>query len=169
MVEALSLGANDYVTKPIDFQVALARIETHLAHKRAVEDLRDSEERYALAVNGANDGLCDWNVMSGPGLLVAAVAIDPGPRDRARSAPNPNEWLMRVHPEDRRASCKPRCKDHLAHGTGHFESEHRVRHRDDTYRWVRCRGAAVQKPRRAWRRASPVRSPTSPKPSWPTR
>src|SRR5688572_15522352 len=48
VVEALSLGANDYVTKPVDFQVAVARIETHLEHKAAVADLRASEERYAL-------------------------------------------------------------------------------------------------------------------------
>lgn len=33
IVEAFRLGANDYVTKPIDFPVALARIGTHLSHK----------------------------------------------------------------------------------------------------------------------------------------
>jgi CheY-like chemotaxis protein len=36
VVEALSLGANDYVTKPIDYPVALARIETHLRTTRAI-------------------------------------------------------------------------------------------------------------------------------------
>jgi CheY-like chemotaxis protein len=35
MVEALSLGANDYVTKPLDFPVVLARIEAHLKMKQA--------------------------------------------------------------------------------------------------------------------------------------
>jgi serine/threonine protein kinase/CheY-like chemotaxis protein len=35
MVEALSLGANDYVTKPLDFPVVLARIEAHLKMKAA--------------------------------------------------------------------------------------------------------------------------------------
>jgi serine/threonine protein kinase/CheY-like chemotaxis protein len=35
MVEALSLGANDYVTKPLDFPVVLARIEAHLKIKAA--------------------------------------------------------------------------------------------------------------------------------------
>ncbi len=41
IVESLSLGANDYVTKPIDFQVLYARLGTQLALKRAEDDLRD--------------------------------------------------------------------------------------------------------------------------------
>src|SRR6266567_693702 len=39
-VAALTLGANDYVTKPVDFPVALARIEAHVARKHAEEALR---------------------------------------------------------------------------------------------------------------------------------
>ena len=35
IVKALAMGANDYVTKPLDFPVVLARVRTHLALKRA--------------------------------------------------------------------------------------------------------------------------------------
>ena len=35
VVEALDLGANDYVTKPIDFPIALARIRTQVTARRA--------------------------------------------------------------------------------------------------------------------------------------
>ena len=57
VVEALDLGANDYVTKPIDMQVMLARIRTQVARRRADESLRESHTRLALAVEGTNDAL----------------------------------------------------------------------------------------------------------------
>src|SRR5260370_29247072 len=44
IVTALDLGANDYLTKPIDFPVAVARIGTQLSHKKAQEALKESEE-----------------------------------------------------------------------------------------------------------------------------
>jgi adenylate cyclase len=40
IVGAFKLGANDYITKPIDFPVALVRIETQLSRKRAMEQSR---------------------------------------------------------------------------------------------------------------------------------
>jgi sigma-B regulation protein RsbU (phosphoserine phosphatase) len=45
MVEALELGANDYVTKPLDFPVVLARIRTQLALRRAVAQVKELEEK----------------------------------------------------------------------------------------------------------------------------
>jgi signal transduction histidine kinase len=44
IVSALDLGANDYLTKPIDFSVALARIRTQLSIKQAEESLREREQ-----------------------------------------------------------------------------------------------------------------------------
>ena len=39
IVGALELGANDYVTKPVDFPIAMARVKTQIARKRAEEAL----------------------------------------------------------------------------------------------------------------------------------
>src|SRR6185436_2494998 len=39
-IDVLKLGANDYVTKPLDFPVVLARTETQLSLKRAMEEIR---------------------------------------------------------------------------------------------------------------------------------
>jgi sigma-B regulation protein RsbU (phosphoserine phosphatase) len=46
IVEALELGANDYVTKPLDFPVVLARIQTQLALRRAVSPKEAAEHAY---------------------------------------------------------------------------------------------------------------------------
>ncbi len=40
IVEALRLGANDYVTKPLDFAIVQARVETQLSLKRSVDQIR---------------------------------------------------------------------------------------------------------------------------------
>ncbi len=44
IVDALELGANDYVTKPVDFAVALARVNTQISRKRAVERVASANE-----------------------------------------------------------------------------------------------------------------------------
>jgi diguanylate cyclase (GGDEF)-like protein/PAS domain S-box-containing protein len=142
IVEAFRRGANDYVTKPIDFQVAVARIRTHLSHKWAVEDLRVSEERYALAARGANDGLWDWNLASND--------VHWSPRwkamlgyEESEIGVSLDEWFTRVHPEDIKRVTEE-VGAHLAEGTAHYESEHRIRHRNGLFRWMLCRGAAVR-------------------------
>jgi signal transduction histidine kinase len=53
IVQALGAGANDYITKPVDFAVALARVQTHVARKRAEEQVRAANE----ALSRANEGL----------------------------------------------------------------------------------------------------------------
>ena len=97
IVAALERGANDYITKPFEFPVVLARIGTHLSLKRTVADLTESEERYALAMNGANDGLWDWNLLTNEVYWSprwkAVLGYEPG-----EIGVRPGEWLTRVHP-----------------------------------------------------------------------
>jgi len=100
IVKALDLGANDYLTKPIDFAVAVARIGTQLSHKKAQEALKESEERYALAARGSNDGLWDWNL--------SANVVHFSPRWKAmlgyqegEIGDRPEEWFDRIHDADR--------------------------------------------------------------------
>ncbi len=49
VVEALTLGANDYITKPVDFAVALARVQTQVARKAAEDQARRAVEALRLA------------------------------------------------------------------------------------------------------------------------
>jgi sigma-B regulation protein RsbU (phosphoserine phosphatase) len=62
VVSALDAGANDYVTKPLDFAVVLARVRTQVSLKRAVEQIRALErdlDRRHQALHAANQQMHD--------------------------------------------------------------------------------------------------------------
>jgi diguanylate cyclase (GGDEF)-like protein/PAS domain S-box-containing protein len=144
IVKALEMGANDYLTKPIDFPVALARIGTQLSHKKAQEALRESEERYALAARGANDGLWDWN------LVTSAIYFSPRWKAmlgflESEIEDRLEEWIGRIHDADRER-VKEEIAAHQKGLTPHFESEHRLLHKDGGFRWMLSRGLAVHDP-----------------------
>lgn len=70
VVQALKIGANDYVTKPVDFAVALARVNAQVERKRADETLRSANE----ALEGARNDL-ERKVSERSARLVEANAV----------------------------------------------------------------------------------------------
>jgi PAS domain S-box-containing protein len=106
------------------------------------EQLHQSQERYALAVSGANDGMWEWNsrtkqaYFSPRAKSMLGYAEDEIGDDVA-------EWQGRVHPDD-----LPRAltdlQAHLDGHSGRFEFEHRMRHKDGLWRWVLARAAVVR-------------------------
>ena len=142
MVEALQNGANDYITKPIDMAVTLARIRTQLAQRTLSTALRESEERYARAARGANDGLWDWDLEQDEIYFSPRWKEMLGYED-AEVRNRPDEWLSRVHPDDR-AHLDSAVAAHCRGETPQLECEHRVRSKDGTYRWMLTRGRAVR-------------------------
>ncbi len=142
MVEALDLGANDYVTKPIDINVVLARIRTQLARKQADVALRQNEERQALALNGANDGIWDWNLPTNEFYFSPAWQALLGLPEHEITS-KPDTWLSRVHPDDR-PLLQTDLNAHARNDTPKLENEHRIKHADGTYHWVLCRGRVVR-------------------------
>ena len=142
IVQALALGANDFVGKPIDLPVALARIRTQVLRKQAEDQLRESEERYALAMAGANDGLWDWKLTTDAIYYsprwAALIGYEP-----SELTATPDEWFSRVHDGDL-PRLRERLDAHIAGHSTHLEVEYRMRHRTGAYRWVLTRGQAVR-------------------------
>jgi diguanylate cyclase (GGDEF)-like protein/PAS domain S-box-containing protein len=140
---AMRAGAADYLVKgTIDAPLLERSIRYALEQSRTLQALRESEERYALSARGANDGLWVWD------LPAAEVYYSPRwksmlgfSEEEIGSAPD--EWFSRVHPDDAEI-LRSAVELHLRGETPHLESEHRMRCRDGSYRWMLSRGLAVR-------------------------
>jgi len=139
VVQALEMGANDYISKPIDFPVAFARIETHLALKHSDDALRRSEERFSLAMEGGTEGLWDWDLRND--------SVFYSPRWKAivgHEAELPNtlsEWFDRIHEKDI-DRIRTEINKHLDGISLRIDMTYRIQHANGTHRWVRTVGMA---------------------------
>ncbi|MBI5910808.1 MAG: EAL domain-containing protein [Betaproteobacteria bacterium] len=110
--------------------------------RRAETALRESEDRYALAERGANDGLWDWDLGADRIYFSPRWKSMLGYADRALGSA-PEDWFGLVHADDL-PTLKGRLAAHFSGEAEHFSAEHRVRHKDGTYRWVLTRGIAIR-------------------------
>jgi len=105
-------------------------------------DLVRSQERYELAARGANDGLWDWDLLTGKVFYSARWRKALGePEDGTDDTPA--VWLERVHDEDR-PGLEARIQGHLNGGETHLAAEYRIRYADGSWRWMLARGMAVR-------------------------
>ena len=142
-LEATNLGVTDFLLKQELNPLSLERsIRYAISHHRAIRDLAQSQERYALAARAVNDGIWDWDLESN------AVFFSPRWRallgqPEAAAHQTPDAWFELVHPDD-----LPRLQEaiasHLTGQTPHMQSEHRMRHADGSWRWVLTRGLAIR-------------------------
>ncbi len=140
---ALRNGAQDYLVKGrFDADHLRRAIRYALERWRADRALRESEERYALASRGSNDGIWDWDLREGR-LVVSPRWLHLLRLPSDARVGKPETWLARVHPDDQ-SSLADAISEHLAGKATHLEHEHRIARDDGEYLWVRCRGLAVR-------------------------
>ena len=142
VIESFDRGANDYVAKPIDAAVSIARIKNQVLIKESQRKLRASEERYALTAKGTNDGMWDWCLLTGDLYLSPRYREMVG-RHEEEWHPSGAEWMDLIHDEDRKRAVRD-LEAHLCGETSHFETELRMRDSDNSFRWMLCRGLAVR-------------------------
>lgn len=122
--------------------VALAVIAHDATAQMQVEaDLRESRERYALAIEAINEGLWDWDIPNGRLYISQRLQALLGVAERPSITPA--EWMEFVHPEDQRMflDC---VVAHFTGKTAHFSCEFRLADRGDGVRWMLDRGRALR-------------------------
>jgi diguanylate cyclase (GGDEF)-like protein/PAS domain S-box-containing protein len=158
ILNALLADANDYVTKPIDFPVLMQRIEVHLGRVRAEKALQRSEERFALAVAGSNDGIWDWDLERRQVWFSPRWAAQLGLEGEALGN-DPSTWFRRVHPDDL-AKLKAALQASLDDPSLPLALEHRLLHKDGSWRWMLARGRALARDGRTVRMAGSLTETT---------
>jgi len=125
------------------FNEMLSHIQSRESElNNALRSLKESEERYALAARGANDGLWDWNL--------ATNEIYFSPRwnhmlgyATSETWSSPEQWFSHIHADDRE-KVRAEIAAHCEGKTPEFVSEYRMHHKSGGYIWTLSRGIAVR-------------------------
>ncbi|MFP6681346.1 MAG: diguanylate cyclase, partial [Gammaproteobacteria bacterium] len=141
--KAMCENARDYLIKrEVDGPMLGRAIRDAIEHERTEQALRQSEQRYSLAVSGANDGIWDWSLTDNqvhfsPRWKAILGYSEQDITDRIE------EWFDRIDPRDKELFDEA-LNLHLEGNSSHFECEYRLVARGDEIRWVLSRGSAVR-------------------------
>jgi PAS domain S-box-containing protein len=117
-------------------------LEQEISHRKTIEQaLKESEERWHLALSGANDGIWDWDPQSGKVYFSERWKSMLGYRDD-EIGPTVEEWISRIHPDDY-AATMAEVQKNLRGETDFYSSEHRLRCKNGEYKWILDRGRAL--------------------------
>lgn len=105
-------------------------------------ELSASEERFNLAMQGANDGLWDWDINTDKVYYSPQWKRLLGYTDKDISD-SVSEWSNRIHPDDLKKS-EQDIEQHLEGKSTLYENIQRLQHKNGDYRWHLERGIAVR-------------------------
>jgi len=109
--------------------------------RQTAEALRESEERWQLALQGNNDGIWDWNLKTNEVFFSTRWKQMLGYEDHEVSNCW-DDWTKRIHPDERDLVLEA-FQDHFAKKTPFYVCEYRVQCQDGSYKWILDRGQAL--------------------------
>jgi diguanylate cyclase (GGDEF)-like protein/PAS domain S-box-containing protein len=130
---AYRVGATDFATKPINYQLLSYRIRYILRGKRTADELRASEARLANAQRIARMGHVEWDVRKRRIHCSSEVFAILGLSEKKEFISD-RELLHFVHPRDRRQYAMELAR--AKQGGGRYSIEHRIVRKDKTVRHI---------------------------------
>lgn len=129
---------------PIDGHMYLVAFNRDITErKKAERALRESEQRWKFAIEGAGDGLWDWDMQTNHVFFSECWKAMIGYSD-CEIANNFYEWENRVHPDDKLVSLA-KVKAHLEGKTPLYLTEHRMQCKDGSWKWILARGLVTSR------------------------
>ncbi|MGE5390358.1 MAG: PAS domain S-box protein [Deltaproteobacteria bacterium] len=115
-----------------------------ITDRKQVEDkLREAQERYSSALECSGNGVWDWDALHDK-VVFSKEWKDMLGYTEDEIGDGLDEWISRVHPDDLEAT-RTELQNHLDGLTPVYESEHRLRTRDGTYKWILDRGKVIER------------------------
>lgn len=111
--------------------------------KNTSKALEESEFRWKFAIEGAGDGVWDWNLQTGEALYSRQwkEMLDYAEND---ILPTNEEWVTRIHPDDNKYVSET-LQAYLQGKTENYVVEYRLRCKDERYKWILGRGTIVKR------------------------
>jgi len=113
----------------------------YVSARTDITELRQSEERFTFAVEGAGYGVWDWNVPSGTVKFSRIYSEMLGYAEN-ELVPRVDTWLNSVHPDDL-GNMQQILQDYFEGRLPKYVVELRLRCKDNSYKWILCRGTVV--------------------------
>ena len=109
----------------------------------AMEQVKNSEQRYEFALEATNDGIWDWNLCTHSSYLNAAYSRMLGYLPGELGDDSKEQFIDLLHPEDREHVLEQ--ARHKLEQAGGYEIEFRMRCKDGSYKWILSRGKVVER------------------------
>ena len=129
-------------TSDSDSKQILLALQDITENKKALEQLRLSEQRWQFALEGSGDGIWDWNLITNEVYFSPQWKKMIGFEDHEISG-SLEEWEKRVHPDDLETVFAD-IQKHLKGESDIYINEHRVLCKDGSYKWILDRGKVTQ-------------------------
>jgi PAS domain S-box-containing protein len=144
--QATRLGARTLLVALLGVLAMVALLRQLRRVENSEQALRESEERYALAMEGANEGHWDWDIASDRLFLSPKMKAWAGQSSDSVITTR-TEWLARtvIHPDDS-ARVDTALADHFDGRAPRYECEYRTRQSDGQWRWLLSRGRCLRQP-----------------------